>query len=71
MPGVETGDVKLLRAQFVHEPWRHRPGLEPDLGIAPRMPPDCTRNLSRVGCALATPKPAASVVDNANRSQLL
>jgi hypothetical protein len=28
VPGVETGDVEALSAQFMHEPSRHRPGLD-------------------------------------------
>src|SRR4051794_40693844 len=71
VPGVETGDVETARAQFMHEPRRHRPGLDPKLGILSRMPPDNPRYPLRVSRTLATPKPGAGVVNNTDRSQLL
>jgi hypothetical protein len=71
VPGIEAGDIEPSRAEFMHEPRRHRPRLDPDPRIASRVPTDHPRNLLRVGRALATPEPTSGVVDNADRSQLL
>src|SRR4051812_42487153 len=71
VPGVETGDIEAARAQFMHEPWRHRPGLDPKLGILSRMPPYDARNLLRIGRTLAAPKPRPGLVNNTDPSQLL
>jgi len=71
MPGVKANNVEPPAAQLVHEPGRHRPGLDADLGIPSRMPPDCQFNLPWVRGALATPQPAASLVYDAQRRQLL
>jgi hypothetical protein len=40
LPGIETNDFEPGTAEFVHEPWRHRSGLDPYAGVFPRMPVD-------------------------------
>ena len=40
MPGIETNDFEPEIAEFMHQPWRHRSGLDPYTGVIPRMPAD-------------------------------
>ena len=40
MPGIETNDFEPEFAEFKHEPWPHRSGLDPYAGVIPRMPAD-------------------------------
>ena len=42
----------------MNQPWRHRPGLDPNPGIISRVPSDYLCDMPRVGCTLATPKAA-------------
>jgi hypothetical protein len=42
MPGVETNDFEPEIAKLVHEPWRHRSGLDLNAGVISRMPPTKT-----------------------------
>ena len=35
MPGVETNDFEPEIAEFMHQPWRHRSGLDPYAGVTP------------------------------------
>ncbi len=56
---------------FLRKPRRHRPSLDPDLGVLSRMPSQCPLDLPWVRGALAAPRPATGLVDNADRRQLL
>ena len=38
MPGIETNDFEPEIAEFMHQPWRHRSGLDPNAGVIPRVP---------------------------------
>jgi hypothetical protein len=38
MPGIQTNDFEPEIAEFMHEPWRHRSGLDPYASVIPRMP---------------------------------
>ena len=38
MPGIETNDFEPEIAEFMHQPWRHRSGLDPNAGAIPRVP---------------------------------
>jgi hypothetical protein len=38
MPGIETNDFEPEIAEFMHQPWRHRSGLNPYADIISRMP---------------------------------
>src|SRR5580700_4140735 len=40
MPGIETNDFEPEFAEFMHQPWRHRSGLDPYAGLVPRMQAD-------------------------------
>jgi hypothetical protein len=42
-------------AEFVHQPWRHRSGLDPYAGVIPRMPADQNADLFWNCGALAPP----------------
>ena len=68
---VEANDFKPQIAEFMHEPWRHRSGLDPQTCIISRMPADQNPDLFWNGGALAPPQSAASIVDDANRRRLL
>ncbi len=35
MPGIETNDLEPEIAEFMHQPWRHRSGLDPYTGVIP------------------------------------
>jgi len=35
MPGIETNDFEPEIAEFMHQPWRHRSGLDPYTGVIP------------------------------------
>src|SRR5215469_5023056 len=62
--GIEAGDIEPLRAEFMHEPRRHWPSLDPDPRSISRMSADQPRNLLRIAGALATPDPTSGIVDN-------
>jgi hypothetical protein len=55
MPGVETNDFEPEIAEFMHQPWGHRSGLDPYAGVAPRMPADQSIDLFWIWEALAPP----------------
>jgi hypothetical protein len=55
MPGVETNDFEPEIAEFMHQPWRHRSGLDPYAGVIPRMPADQNADLFWICGALAPP----------------
>jgi hypothetical protein len=55
MPGVETNDFEPEIAEFMHQPWGHRSGLDPYVGVAPRMPADQSVDLFWICGALAPP----------------
>ncbi len=71
MPGVETDDIEPALTQCVHEPWRHRAGLQPHTSVFSRMSLDHPLELLRIGRALASPEPSTGLVNNADRGQLL
>jgi len=71
VPGIETNDFEPEIAQFMHQPWRHRSGLDPYAGIVPRMPAGQNAYLFWNRGALTPPKSAAGIVDDANRRHLL
>jgi len=71
VPGVQAGDVEPSAAQFMHEPRRHRTGFQPDMRVVSRMPPHHPLDLLRVRGALATPHPAAGLVNHTDRRKLL
>src|SRR5277367_178159 len=55
----------------MHQPWRHRTGLDTDAGILSAMPPHRTLDLFRIGGALAAPQSATGVVHDTDRRQFL
>jgi hypothetical protein len=55
MPGVETNDFEPEIAEFMHQPRGHRSGLDPYVGVAPRMPADQSVDLFWICGALAPP----------------
>src|SRR3984893_8374385 len=63
MPGIETNDFEPEIAEFMHQPWRHRSGLDPYAGVIPRMPADQNGDLFWNRGALTPPK---SVAGSAN-----
>jgi hypothetical protein len=71
MPGIETNDFEPEIAEFMHQPWRHRSGLDPYTGVIPRMPADQNGDLFWNRGALTPPKSAAGVVNDANNGHLL
>src|ERR1700730_13269682 len=71
VPGIETNDFEPEIAEFVHEPWRHRSGLDPYAGVIPCVPTHETADLFRNRRALAPPYSAANIVDDANSRHLL
>ena len=71
MPGIETNDFEPEIAEFMHQPWRHRSGLDPYAGLVPRMPTDQNGDLFWNRGALTPPKSAAGIVDDANGRHLL
>src|SRR6266478_5075203 len=71
MPCIKACDGKTATAQLVHQPWRHRTGLDTDAGIRSAMLPHGTLDLFRIGGALATPQSATGIVHDTNRRQFL
>src|SRR5271155_1097435 len=71
MPRIEACDGEPATAQLVHQPWRHRTGLDTDAGILAAMPPHRALNLFRIGSALATPQSATGVVHDTDRGRFL
>ncbi len=71
MPRIKADDVELPASQLMHEPRRHGAGLDANAGVPSRMPPHHPLDLRRVRGALATPQPAAGLVNNADRRELL
>ncbi len=55
MPGVETDDIKPAPTQRVHQPGRHRAGLQPYTSVSSRMTFDHPLELLRIGRALTAP----------------
>jgi hypothetical protein len=55
MPSIETNDFEPEIAEFMHQPWRHRSGLDPYAGVIPRMPADQNADLFWICGALAPP----------------
>ena len=55
MPGIETNDFEPEIAEFMHQPWRHRSGLDPYAGVIPRMSADQNADLFWNCGALAPP----------------
>jgi hypothetical protein len=45
VPGVETNDFEPEIAEFMHEPWCHRSGLDPYASVISRMPADQNADL--------------------------
>ena len=45
VPGIETNDFEREIAEFVHEPWRHRSGLDSYAGVISRSPADQNSDL--------------------------
>src|SRR6266851_984986 len=71
-PGVQTLDIKASAAQAVHEPGRHRAGLDTDFDVNNTgMPQHACRDRSGVSDACTSPEPPALLVHNANRRRLL
>jgi hypothetical protein len=71
VPGVETNDFKPEIAEFMHEPWCHRSGLDAYASVISRMPADQNADLFWNRGALAPPKSPATIVNDANRRHLL
>ena len=71
MPGVKANNVEPPASQLVHEPGRHRAGLDANPGVLSRMPLYHTLDLPWVRGALTAPQPATSLVYDADRRQLL
>jgi hypothetical protein len=71
VPRIKAGDVEPACAQLMHQPRRHRPGLDADPGVLSRMPLYRTLDLPWIRGALATPQPATGLIDDADRRQLL
>src|ERR1700730_12109218 len=71
MPGIETNDFEPEIAEFMHQPWRHRSGLDPYAGVIPRMQADQNGDLFWNRGALTPPKSAAGIDDDANGRHLL
>jgi hypothetical protein len=67
MPGIETNDFEPEIAEFMHQPWRHRSGLDPYAGVIPRMPADQNGDLFWNRGALTPPslRPALSTTQMA------
>jgi hypothetical protein len=63
MPGIETNDFEPEIAEFMHQPWRHRSGLDPYAGLVPRMPADQNGDLFWNRGALTPPKSVAGIVE--------
>jgi hypothetical protein len=61
MPGIETNDFEPEIAEFMHEPRRHRSGLDPYSNIISRMPMHHTADLFWNRGALTPPQSAAAV----------
>ena len=55
VPSIETNDFESTIAEFMHEPWRHRAGLDPYAGIISRMPAHQNADLFWICGALAPP----------------
>ncbi len=55
-------------AQFMHEPWRHRAGFNPNASIISSMSPHSPLNCLRLRLTLATPESATGIV-NRNRCE--
>ena len=55
MPGVKTNDFEPEISEFVHEPWRHRSGLNSNSGVISPMPADQNADLFWNGGTLAPP----------------
>jgi hypothetical protein len=62
MPCAKACDGETTAAQLMHQPWRHRTGLDTDAGILAAMPPDGTVDLLRIREALAAPQSATGIV---------
>jgi hypothetical protein len=71
VPGIETNDFEPEIAEFMHQPWRRRSGLDPYTGVIPRMPADQYGDLFWNRGALTPPMSAAGVVNDANNGHLL
>src|SRR6516165_8749004 len=71
MPRVKACDRETTAAQLMHQPWRHRTGLDTDAGILAAMPPDRTLDLIRIRGALAAPQSATRIVHDTDRRQFL
>ena len=71
VPSIETNDFEPESAKFMHEPWRHRSGLDPYAGIIRRMPAHQNADLFWICGALAPPQSPTGVVDDANSCYLL
>jgi hypothetical protein len=61
VPGIQTNDFEPEIAEFMHEPWRHRSGLDPYSSVTSRMPADQNADLFWNRGALAPPEYAASL----------
>src|SRR5689334_500284 len=55
----------------MNQPRRHRPSLDPNPSVASRMASHSSLDLLRVGVTLATPEPAACLVNDADRGEPL
>ena len=55
VPSIETNDFEPEIAEFMHQPWRHRSGLDPYAGVIPRMPADQNADLPPSGAREAVP----------------
>jgi hypothetical protein len=55
MSGIETNHFEPEIAEFMHQPWRHRSGLDPYAGVISRMPADQNADLFWNCGALAPP----------------
>src|SRR6202035_827341 len=71
MPRVKACDSETTTAQLMHQPWRHRTGLDTDAGILSAVPPYRTLDLFRIRGALSTPQSATGIVHDTDRRQFL
>jgi hypothetical protein len=55
MPGIETYDFEPKIAEFMHQPWRHRSGLDSYADVISRMPQHHIADLFRDRGTLAPP----------------
>jgi hypothetical protein len=71
MPRVKVCDGKTTAAQLMHQPWRHRTGLDADAGILAAMPPDGPPGVFPDQGALAAPQSATGIIHDTDRRQFL